>query len=755
MTHVVAEIDEPVSRGAGTGWARGAAARPREYSVLVEALLVFGGFLVVAVVATWPLVLHPTGGFYGFGNDNLGGTSIFAWVYDATWGDGSPSLNPNLQYPFGWDIPNQALTPVDRVLSWFLGGPGDGLLVHNVQIFASFVLAGCTMYVLVRYLTGSRVASFLAGFIFTYSPYHLGVSMQYGSLAAIQWLPLYLLALLVVMRNPTWRNSAFAGAALALVWWGSFYYGFFVVWFTAALLVAFALWRLVEHRRIAGRVSPREVFSFLGAAILRASWALLVFLVVFVPPALPSLRTLGDSDVVTSHPLTEAIRYSARPWTLVLPTADNPVLGGLGDNVIMNHLYDMPVYEQSLYLGVVAVVLGAIGFASRRGRDQWVRLSTAMLGVGVFVGLAMMAGPYLPLERSYWSDWATPERTTKVPWIGRLMFEVGPMFRFYSRNYVLVSVCLAALAGMGAARVLSRFARSPSRRLVFLGVAVVLVWVEFANAPPTIWFDSTPPEWVAAVRQLPQDASIVDYPMAEINSPRSLYYMFWQREHGRATVNPSESDEAVAFAGTIANPDDPETGRQLREARVDYAVVHTKLEPSTTPPYQPPLPDDSLPRSAGVANPWFEPVTETSDAVIYRVRSSPSPAQGVAVTEVSGFDRPEPESGGAQRWIVAATAEYAVTVWGRSADVTVTLDFITSFGTARNVVVSLADRVLTAFDVQGPSEVRLPLGVLAPGRYAMRLVTDPPPQLVGNGDARSVGIRITDDTRIESIPVGR
>jgi len=728
------------------------AAAVRRPTRLCESVFVVAGFSAVAVIATWPLVLHPTGGFYGFGNDNLGGTSIFAWVHDATWGAGSQSFNPNMQYPFGWKIPNQALTPTDRLLSWVAGGPGEGLLVHNIQVFGSFVLAGCTMYVLTRYLTGSRIAGFLAGFIFTYSPYHLAVSMQYGSLAAIQWLPLYVLALLVAMKRPTWRNAMLAGAALGLVWLGSFYYGFFAVWFTAGMLVAYAVWRYVEHRRTEGQVPPRLALRFIGIAVLRCSAGAIVFLAIFVPLALPSLRTLGDSEVATSHPLSEAVRYSARPWTLFLPSFDNPVFGGIGDDVIVNHLYDMPVYEQSLYLGVVAVALAVVALVARR-RDVVTRMSRIMLAVGVLIGLGMMIGPYIPLERSYWQDWSTPDQTSKIPWVGRVMFEVGPMFRFYSRNYVLVSVCLAALAGMGFAWLINRVARSTAQRLLFLGVALVLVWAEFANAPPTIWFDDTPPEWVSAVEQLPEGAAIVDYPVAALNTPRSLYYMFWQREHRRATVNPIETDEAEAFAAAIVHPDDPESGRVLHEAGVDYAVVHTDLEPATTPPYQPPLPDDSLPSTAGSQNPWFERVDQTPDSVIYRVRPLASPTRGVAVTEISGFDRPEPEEGGPQRWVIAPTAEYAVTVWGARMDVTVTVEFLASFATPRNVVFSIDERVLTVVAIDDRTDVTMRLGELAPGRYTMRLVADPPPQPVGGGDARSVGLRVRDDVEANFVIV--
>jgi hypothetical protein len=156
-------------------------------------------------------------------------------------------------------------------------------------------------------------------------------------------------------------------------------------------------------------------------------------------------------------------------------------------------------------------------------------------------------------------------------------------------------------------------------RAALVGLAVLVIGTESTNAPPHVWLPTERPAWVNAVAQLPEDAAVVDYPVATLNSPRSLYYIFWQREHGHPTVNPPDSPEAQAFAAAIVAPDDPAAGEALHAAGVDFAVVHTSLPPLTTPPYQPLLPDDSMDPGAGASNPWFEEVRRTPDAVIYRI----------------------------------------------------------------------------------------------------------------------------------------
>src|SRR5213082_1331943 len=82
--------------------------RRPSWAALIEGLVVLTFFTAVAVVATWPLARHPLGGFYGFGNDNLGTMWVYGWLHAAYFGPSSTSFSPELQAPFGWQIPEQA-----------------------------------------------------------------------------------------------------------------------------------------------------------------------------------------------------------------------------------------------------------------------------------------------------------------------------------------------------------------------------------------------------------------------------------------------------------------------------------------------------------------------------------------------------------------------------------------------------------------------------------------------------------------------
>ena len=731
--------------------------RRRAFSPAVrEALAVVAFYTGVAVFATWPLARHPLGGFYGFGNDNWGGIWVFGWIHDAYLGPTKASFSPELEAPYGYEVPEHALQPLDRLLSLLFGGFDQGLGTYNAQVFLSFVLAGCTMYILARYLTGSPLAAAIAGFAFTFSPFHLSMAMQYNALASIQWLPLYVLALIVTLRHGRLRDAALTGIAFALVAYTSYYYAWFVIWFTLIVGAVFVA-RLAWSRHRASGLSWRQVKAFLRLAVTRVALGAAVALVLAGPFLLPSLRaSSSEAALEARHPLTEAVRYSARPWMFFVPPHDNPIAGDRVEPWVLQHLYDSPVHEQSLYIGyalLLLALLSALRLPRSAGADgDRAQFSRPLLIAGAIAGVVIALGPYIPLDADYWRLWAQPAETRHIPSIGLPMFSIAPIFRFFSRADVLVSVSLAALAAVGFARLERRWTGRGSR-VALAGVTLAIMALEYTNAPPHVWFDAAAPPWVTAVGGLPKNAKVVDYPVSSLSSPRSLYYMFWQREHGRPTVNPSATARSAAFAASIQSPDEAATGRALHEAGIDYAIIHTALPPQTTVPYQPGLPDDSMPANSGAVNPWFQRVARTPDAVIYRVLGSPQQTSGAVIRAGEGFGSPEPEAGTTARWLEAPSGTLDLFVTGRPRRLTAQFS-LGSFARPRTVSISLGPRRLATFDVPAGSYPvhAVPLGRLGAGRYVLRLEAKPGPQSIqattGAPDPRSVSVRLREPVSV-------
>lgn len=725
--------------------------------VAVESLGVVAFYTAVAIFATWPLAVHPFSGFYGFGNDNWGGIPYLGWLHDAYVGPGDPSLFPEQQAPFGLEIPDYAMQPMDRLAALLFGGFEQGLGTYNLQIFASFVLAGCTMYFAARYLSGSRLGALLAGFAFTFSPFHLSLAMQYNALASIQWIPLYLLALIVLLRQGRKRDAVLTGAAFGLVALTSYYYAWFIGWFTALVVLFFAVWGAVRSRR-EGRPLAGTARRFVGLAATRTAVAAAVALAVTVPFLLVSARGAREAgESVIEHPITEGIRYSARPWMFFVPPHDNPVVGERVRPWVMAHIFESPVYEQSIYLGYTLLLLALVAFLGKRVGvlPDRARFARNLLLAGAFAGLLIMLGPYLPLERSYWRNWQTPDATSHLPSLGWVMFELGPVFRFFTRAFVLVSACLSLLAAIGFARLERLPWMTRGRTTALAAVAITATGLEFTNAPPHVWYAAKQPPWVEAVRRLPRGSTVIDYPIAPAFTPRSLYYMFWQTKHRRLTSNPYVDPESVAFSASVASLDDPASGNALRRLGMDYVVVHTNLPPQTRVPYQPQLPADALPPDTGSLNPWLAVVSRTPDAVLYRVLDRPRRATGAVARFGEGFGGREPEGAQYARWLEQPTGTVVLFVSGKQRQLRLVLT-ASSFAQPRRIVVRFGGREVGKFHAAPGSYVTraIPLGEVRSGRHTVEIEGLPGPQSIsavtGSPDPRSVSIRLRDPIVVES-----
>ncbi len=601
----------------------------------------------VGVAATWPVAARLRTSFFGFGNDNLGGIWNFWWWSYAADNGLDPDRSPFLSAPFGFDLTTLPLQPYERYLGQWLTGAVGEVAAYNLIILASFPLAGLFAYLLANYLLRNRLAAAVAGAIFAFAPFHFGMAMNYPALSSIQWVPLYFLFVARVLIEKRLRDVFGAIVAFGILAVGSYYYAFQAIFVTIAIGVVFAI---VRRRQIRGGLrdlrrrsrTPRAAAGI--AATTLAGIALLAFMV-----AKP-LQLYLDNREGFSRPLSEAVRYSARPWAWVVPGIDHPVFGDRLASFYAEHLDDAPSYEQSLFLGFIPILLALIGLVALRRSD--LRMRVGLMALIGLAGAVIALGPFLPLSTDYYARWAEDGGSAKLPLPGRLMFELAPTFRFFSRAQVFVILAVAVLAAAGVVWLARRL---PGWRIGLL-VPLILVGVgfEYSNRPPArvVNIGAVPPvyQWL---RDQPGQFTIAEYPMPPVASPRSLYYQFWGRVHQRPMVNNQVSPDALASYPLVADISNPVAAPELARLGVRYAVVHTDLPPSTTPPYQPFLPDDSLRRGLVTGYPQLRLERRLPGADVYRVLDSPRPTGRVAgvVNFGEGFFPAEGPASAPFRWM--------------------------------------------------------------------------------------------------------
>src|SRR5688572_16984191 len=169
---------------------------------------------------TWPLVTQLPRGLAA----DLADPLFICWVLMWTGGQvlaaigGDPGAlarywDGNIFHPDARTIAySEHFTPQMLQILPLYAATDNILLCYNLLFLSTFVLSGVAVYWLVRDLTGSRLAAFVAGLAFAYSPYRLG-QLSHLQILSSQWMPLALVGYRRFFA--TGRLSALSGGAAA------------------------------------------------------------------------------------------------------------------------------------------------------------------------------------------------------------------------------------------------------------------------------------------------------------------------------------------------------------------------------------------------------------------------------------------------------------------------------------------------------------------------------------------------------------
>ena|GEM_PF-775011 len=273
----------------------------------------------------------------------LPSTQIFVWTY--------------YNWVVGW------------VFQWFLSPLG----AYNLLMALNFIFAGFTMYLLAGLFVESKRASFVAGFIYTFSSYHFFRTEGHLNLAAIQWLPFCAWSVIVFFRKPSLKTGLLAGIGIALVPLTDAYY---LAYFLIPFGILFFAGMLIKN--FSWFTTPRNLI--LSGVVGLVTLALLShFLITYL---------IVDADVQSSTRYTAEIsteQISADLLAFIVPSYSNPFFGKTTQSIYKG----MEFYnEKNIFLGYTTLVLGALCFAFRKNRNIkslfWVALAlvTFLLSLG-------------------------------------------------------------------------------------------------------------------------------------------------------------------------------------------------------------------------------------------------------------------------------------------------------------------------------------------------------------------------------------
>ncbi len=407
------------------------------------------------------------------------------WVHRALATLTNPFFTPLLFYPQGVDLTLQTLNISNGVLFAPVTALFGPVAAYNAAVLAALVLSGIGGYALALRVSGDRLAAFIGGAVFAFSPFHL-TKIWDGQLEMItlQWAAFYAFFLLRAVENLRWRDALIAGVFLALTGYTSWYYLFFFGVYSLVFAVIWLVRAPGEQRR--GMVRQLGIAAGSGSVLLAP-------LIIAAVRTARSMTNTAGVRFDPSNPLDLILIHSANLYDLFLPNGLHPLWGSAVESLARTwHPY---IGAWNIALGYTALALAVVALALARTKAwRWAAIGMAAivlsLGPVVHIGATRTAIP--------------------LPYQILLALPGAELARRPSHFIVIATLTLAPLVALGLQALRQR---APLRQGQLLaGVAMAIVAFEYA-----------PPHWsLYPFHTHPYYARIPAVPGAVVEIPPSL-----------------------------------------------------------------------------------------------------------------------------------------------------------------------------------------------------------------------------------------
>ena len=396
-----------------------ATARPDRKTGLPSNLLesrsaVLGLYAALTAVMTFPLIASWRTSLPAGSGDLWQNYWNFWWWKQCLLEGLNPLRTEVLFHPTGVDLVFHTHSPFNQILAMPVNLLFGEAAAYNSCVLFALTLSGFGTYLLVRELTGSPPAGFIAGLVFAYFPQTLEQTLEHLNLFSTQFIPLSLFYLARWSKSLRRTDAVAFGACFGLNALCSWHLGVKLA-LVVAPWVVWIVWR------------NRDRWTTLGRHIgMAAALATLLVLPLLVP--MVSLMAEG-SEYFNKGPVNRGIDAS---YLFTVPYA-NPVFGDLVLSRYLDRAYQASGFV--CYLGLVPFALAAVAAWRRvRGTAGWIALFV--------LGVVLALGAHLLWDGSRYQSVALPFAALEsLPVLGNL--------RVANRFLLLAGLGLSVLAGYG------------------------------------------------------------------------------------------------------------------------------------------------------------------------------------------------------------------------------------------------------------------------------------------------------------------
>ncbi len=541
---------------------------------------VYGFYLLVAAVITYPLVAQLSSSLAGFVyGDGYEMAHHVWWFKQALQSGQNPFFQSLLAYPNGIEAVTLWANPLQSFPAWALAFVLPLPAAINGQILLTLALNGWAMFFLARYTVGAWRAkppqmapqrglaaragyqpaatapALLAGLVFMLFPTmqgHVGVA-HLGQI--VQWtMPLYAYALLRLratappsphepsVRSPsptragrgeTIRLILLAAGLLVLGSWG---HTLQLIYVLLPITLVYALGLVWRREWLALRRAAAAVG--LGGLLLGA----------FLIPVFRA--TLGTAAYVDEG---GAVRYSADLLALVTPSFRHPLFGRLE---YTHRVLGVNIDEGAAYVGAVAALLAGVALWKVRAARGWLALA--------LLAWLFSLGPLLKIfdqPVTFTVDNYASYVTLPFALVGSL--PLISLARAPGRFSFGLALAVAALAGYGAAYLWERVRLHRAIKGLALLALMAGIAFEYQVFFPLPTSPAGIPQAVADLAARDDIRAVLDLPTGSLIAAK--YGMYLQTAHQRPLIAGHETRSTPVSPAKLA----------LLEASLDPALLRS------------------------------------------------------------------------------------------------------------------------------------------------------------------------------------
>ena len=441
-------------------------------------------YLVIAIVFTYPLILNFSSHIPGGEEDAPTHVWLLWWfkysLFDAHI---NPIFTDYIYYP---QVINRTFD-IHTFVNAFISLPFQylfGLIAaSNIVFFLSFVLSGLNSFLLVAYLTKSKLAGLISGTVYAFFPYVLAQAMDnHTNLTTIWFSPLLILFLLKAFEEKKYRYALLAGLVLGLQGLNDLTYGSFNMALSGLVIAYFFIFKF------------RDVFNLKHLKLLLTFGV--SFIIIFSPMFILALYTISKG-FKPEVPLYVQSLWSADIYYFLHPAPTNPFLGIFSRTGLVRSV------ESTLYLGYTTLFLAGVSIYLYK-----IDFLKKRLLIGLFI---LISGAFFILSLGPWLHFFGNDTKIPLPFIIYQLLPLIGGIQEPMRFQPLTMLGLATLVGFSVSFILTKI-RIRVAGYAFVALTITFILIEYIPTPlPTT--DMTIPEVYSQIKADPTDFSVLDIPV--------------------------------------------------------------------------------------------------------------------------------------------------------------------------------------------------------------------------------------------------